>query len=137
MPRVVIDPNVLISARLSPHGTPARLLAAWTDGRFELVISPALLAELSGVLQRPKFSRWLTPSEAHGFVQTLRTGATLVNDPPARPGVTPDPGDDYLVTLARAADADWLISGDAHLTALVDPEPPVLNPAAFLAELGG
>ncbi len=135
MPRVVIDPNVLISARLSPHGTPARLLAAWTDGRFELVISPALLAELSGVLQRPKFSRWLTPEEAHAFVQALRTSVTLIADPPARPGVTPDPGDDYLVALARATGADWLISGDAHLTALVDPEPPVLNPFAFLIEL--
>lgn len=137
MPRVVIDPNVLISARLSPRGTPARLLAAWTDGRFELVISPALLAELSGVLQRPKFRRWLTPDEAHAFVHTLRTGASMIADPPARPGVTPDPGDDYLVTLARAAGADWLISGDAHLTALVDPEPPVLNPATFLAQFDG
>jgi putative PIN family toxin of toxin-antitoxin system len=57
--RVVIDSNVLISARLSPRGAPGRLLAAWLDGRFEMIASPALLAELAGVLERPKFRRWL------------------------------------------------------------------------------
>lgn len=53
MRRVVVDPNVLISARLSPGGTPARLLTAWMEGQFELVVSPALLVELTGVLDRP------------------------------------------------------------------------------------
>jgi uncharacterized protein len=46
--RVVIDSNVLISARLSPRGAPGRLLAAWLAGRFELIVSPALLSELAG-----------------------------------------------------------------------------------------
>lgn len=49
MRRVVIDSNVLISARLSPRGAPGRLLAAWLAGRFELIVSPALLAEMAGV----------------------------------------------------------------------------------------
>lgn len=55
MRRVVIDSNVLISARLSPRGTLSRLLAAWLDGRFELVVSAALLTELIRVLEPPKF----------------------------------------------------------------------------------
>lgn len=41
MRRVVIDSNVLISARLSPRGSPGRLLAAWLDGRFELIAKPS------------------------------------------------------------------------------------------------
>jgi predicted nucleic acid-binding protein len=32
--------------------------------------------------------------------------------------LTPDPGDDYLVNLARAADVDFLVSCDSHLTEL-------------------
>jgi predicted nucleic acid-binding protein len=49
--------------------------------------------------------------------------------------VTPDRGHDYLVALARAARADVLVSGDAHLTGLPDPDPPVLTPRGFLDRL--
>jgi uncharacterized protein len=82
MRRVVLDSNVLISARLSPTGAPGRLLEAWLDGRFELIVSPVLLAELAGVLERPKFRRWLTIEEAHAFVERLRVSATRIADPP-------------------------------------------------------
>ena len=41
---------------------------AWLGGRFELIVSPALLAELTGVFERPKFRRWLTVEEARAFV---------------------------------------------------------------------
>ncbi|MGH2892355.1 MAG: PIN domain-containing protein, partial [Solirubrobacteraceae bacterium] len=44
--RTVVDPNVLVSAAISPAGPPRQIVAAWIDGRFELVISPALLDEL-------------------------------------------------------------------------------------------
>ncbi len=53
------------------------------------------------------------------------------------PGLTADPDDDYLVALARAAGADYLVSGDRHLLELTDPEPPVLTPREFLALLEG
>jgi len=56
----------------------------------------------------------------------------LVDDPSPRPGLTPDPGDDYLVALAQKADAQYIVSGDAHLTQLTDPNPPVLTPHEFL-----
>lgn len=136
MLRVVCDPNVLISARLSPRGAPAQILKEWTEDRLELIVSPLLLAELGGVLERPKFRRWLTVEEARAFVDALRTGAVVVHDPPALPGVTPDHKDDYLVALARAADADRLISGDPHLTDLPAADPPVLTPRAFVDGLG-
>jgi putative PIN family toxin of toxin-antitoxin system len=133
--RVVIDSNVLISARLSPSGAPGRLLAARLAGRFELIVSPALLAELAGVLERPKFRRWLTVEEARAFVRTLRTSATLIDDPPREHHGLRDPDDAYLLTLARSAKADCLVSGDADLTSLSDPQPPVITPADFLASL--
>jgi putative PIN family toxin of toxin-antitoxin system len=133
--RVVIDSNVLISARLSPSGTPGRLLAAWLDGGFELIVSPALLAELAGVLERPKFRRWLTVGEARALVRTLRTSATLIDDPPREHHGLRDPDDAYLLTLARSAKADCLVSGDGDLTSLNNPRPPVITPANFLASL--
>lgn len=136
MQRVVIDSNVLISARLSPQGSPGRLLAAWLDGRFELIVSPALLVELAGVLARPKFRRWLSADEARAFVRTLRAGATLIDDPPAQHHDLRDPDDSYLLTLACSAKADYLVSGDGDLTSLQSLKPPVVAPADFLASLG-
>jgi putative PIN family toxin of toxin-antitoxin system len=134
--RVVIDSNVLISARLSPRGSPGRLLAAWLDGRFELIVSPALLTELAGVLERPKFRRWVTVEEARAFVQMLRISATILNDPPEQQHDLRDPDDSYLVTLARSAKVEYLVSGDGDLTSLQSPQPPVITPADFLADLG-
>jgi len=58
------------------------------------------------VLARGRFRRWLSSEEADAFVASLRVGATVAEDPPPEPGLTPDPDDDYVVALARAADAD-------------------------------
>ncbi len=131
--RVVIDANVLVSAVISSAGPPRAVLTAWIEERFELVASPALLEELRGVLERPKLRRYLSPGAAAGYLAGLGEDALIVADPPPMPGLTADPDDDYLVALARAADADYVVSGDRHLLELADPEPPVLTPREFLA----
>jgi hypothetical protein len=55
--RVVIDPGVLVSAFISSRrAAPALLVDALLDGRFEMVVTPKLIAELTDVLGRAKFS---------------------------------------------------------------------------------
>jgi len=135
MLREVVDPGVLVAALISPRGTPAQLLLRWRDGEFDVVVSSALLDELERVLKRPKFSRYVTPAEAAAYWRMLREAGVMYEDPLPQPGLTPDPGDDYLVALSRAAGAAVLVSGDAHLTELTDPEPPVLTPREFLDRL--
>jgi uncharacterized protein len=130
--RAVLDPNVLVSAAISPAGPPRRIVAAWVDGRFELVMSQALIEELRDVLDRPRFRRWISTTIARRFVDGLADDALLLDDAPAPQGVSPDPDDDYLIALARAAGADYLVSGDRHLLDLTDPDPPVLTPRQFL-----
>ncbi len=49
--------------------------------------------------------------------------------------LSPDRGDDYLIALARTARADVIVSGDSHLTQLLDAEPPVLTPRQFAEQL--
>jgi uncharacterized protein len=56
----------------------------------------------------------------------------LVEDPPADPDVTLDPGDDYLVALARVAGAQCIVLGDAHVWQLAETVPPVLSPGEFI-----
>ena len=130
--RAVLDPNVLVSAAISPAGPPRQILTAWIDERFELIASPALLHELAEVLARPKFQRFITAAVATELIDGLATDAVTVADSPELPGVAPDPDDDYLVALARVAGADYLVSGDRHLLGLTDPDPPVLSPRQFL-----
>jgi putative PIN family toxin of toxin-antitoxin system len=133
--RVVLDPNVLVSAAISAAGPPRLIVTSWVEERIEVVVSPALLDEAREVLARPKFRRWISNALATEFVDGLAQDALIVDDPPALPGVSPDRDDDYLVALARAAGADYLVSGDRHLLDLTDPEPPVLSPRQFLEML--
>lgn len=133
--RAVLDTNVLISAILSPRGTPARLVLAWQAGAFDLVVSPPLLAEIRRALAYPKLVRLVPPADAAAFVDWLGRSAELAVDPPGPPPIhSDDPDDDYLIALA-AAERALLVSGDAHLTSLAD-RVPVRTPVEFLAELG-
>ena len=114
--RVVIDPNVLISAVINPTGAPGRLIEAVRSGRLQLIACPILLNEFAGVLARPKFRRWLTEDEAIRFGIDLAALAEHNPDPEVPyPIATRDPNDDYLVALTLKAEADALISGDADL----------------------
>lgn len=130
------DPNVLVAAAIRPRGVCGRLLEAAIDGRWQLVASPQLISELTVVLDRDKFRRWLSKDEARRFAADVQHLADPVPDPPPpSKRVTVDPKDDYLVALAKVTSAVALVSGDPHLTELTDLKPPVLTPAAFLEQV--
>lgn len=104
--RIVLDPNVLVSAAVA-SGVSAELLDRWlTDRPFELVVCPMLIVELRDVLERPKFRRWITAEEVAVFVDRLAGEAESWDDPAEVPSVTVDPKDDYLVALHRSCQAD-------------------------------
>lgn len=77
------DTNVLVAAAITPRGLCGRLLTAAIDGRWTLVVSPLLVAELEEVLGRDKFRRWLSHADAHRFVANVRVLADVAPDPPA------------------------------------------------------
>lgn len=134
--RAVLDANVIISALLSPTGSPAVILQAWSDGRFELIVSPLLLAELERALAYPELRRRIAEDEAEAVVDWLRRAAALTPDPEVPPPVrSVDPGDDYLLALAASENA-LLVSGDDHLLSL-EGHAPVSSPATFLLLLEG
>ncbi len=74
----------------------------------------------------------ITPSGATAYVSELTRRGELWDDSPDPPGVSPDRDDDYLIALARAAEADAVISGDTDLTGLDLPDLPVLVPRRLL-----
>jgi uncharacterized protein len=135
VPRAVLDPSVLISALLSPAGASAQLLLTLRAGTFELVTSPLLLTELRDVLRRQKFRRYVSESEADAYVEHLRPESIVMNDPePSGRSLSEDPGDEYLIALARSAHVAALVSGDPHLTRLRGTIP-VFTPREFLDSL--
>lgn len=132
--RAVLDPNVIISALLSPVGAPARALLAWLRGEFELVVSPLLLSELERALAYPKLRKRIEPQEARQVVELLSRSTTVAEDPTEPPPVrSRDSADDYLIALASSERA-LLVSGDEHLLELAE-DIPVLSPAGFLVRL--
>jgi putative PIN family toxin of toxin-antitoxin system len=135
VPRAVLDPNVLVSALISPGAPSARLLLELRAGAFELVTSPRLLEELDEVLHREKFRRYATELEVDAYVEMIRAESTIVADPdvPLEPS-SEDPDDDYLIELARATRSAALVSGDSHLLRLRG-RIPVLGPREFLARV--
>jgi putative PIN family toxin of toxin-antitoxin system len=134
--RAILDPNVIISALLAGEGTPAKVLRAWLDGRFDLIVSALLLEELERALAYPKLAGRIKPEETTALVEWLQREAILVDDPAEPPtSRSEDPGDDYLLALAESEKAA-LVSGDRHLLALTS-ELPVLTPREFLVIVGG
>ena len=130
--RAVLDANVLVSALLSPQGSPGLLLPRWIDGDFDLVVSPRLLGEVERTLRSSKFRGRVTPDQRARYGAFLRL-AEHVDDPRVVPARAPDKNDDYLLALAES-DRAMLVSGDKHLLGL-EHEYPVVSPRVFLETL--
>jgi uncharacterized protein len=134
--RAVVDPSVLISAFVgSPDAGPAQLVAAWEDERFVMVVSAKLLAELDGVLSRPKFAHRTGHQRGAAYVAAFAARSEHLPDPDDDGGHVRDANDDYLVALARAATADAIISLDRDLLDAQLVDLAVMDPARFLASL--
>lgn len=129
-PRVVVDAGVFVSAAISDRGAPAQILDLAVEGRLILLVSPQLLAELRDVLGREKLRQYITVEEAESFLEGVAIIAEQVDDPVeyGRLRVCRDPDDDYLVALAEATDATFLVSGDKDLLQLDRPGLDVRSP---------
>ena len=129
---VVVDTNVLISARLIAGGVPARVLERLRDQGAQLLFSPATFTELDTRLRKRKFSRYVSADEIDRFLEALVNVAVL-QEPQIAVTACRDPGDNKFLSLALDGEADCLISGDKDLLVLHPFEDvPVLSPQTFL-----
>jgi putative PIN family toxin of toxin-antitoxin system len=111
--RVVLDTNVFISALLIPTSHPAALISLWREGKFEPITASRQLDELVRVTRYPKIRERLTPALAGRLINELRDLAVIV---PKLPIVeaSPDPYDNYLLSIAVGGAADYLVTGDKN-----------------------
>ncbi|MBI1741600.1 putative toxin-antitoxin system toxin component, PIN family [Candidatus Acetothermia bacterium] len=121
--KIVVDTNVFVSASLVAGSPPARIIDAWQEeGKYQLVVSPAILAELNEVLFYPKIrqiSRWIK-EEVEALLKALERLAIQVPGKLSIKVIEADPDDDKFLIAAIEAKADYIISGDSHLKSLKD-----------------
>lgn len=116
MTRAVVDTNVIVSGVIAPHGAARRILEAWHAGRFTLVTSEAIIAEVARVLRYPRIrDRYdLTEDDVTAVVDSLRTDAEVVAGLYEVRRST-DPADDMFLACALEGYAEYVVSGDRHL----------------------
>ena len=111
--RVILDTNVLLGALISPYGPPDRIYRTWREGRFELVTSREQLDELRRVSRYPKI-RAILPAHRIGTMVNNMHRALVLEELPTLPEMVKvnDPYDAFLLAMALASDADYLVTGD-------------------------
>jgi putative PIN family toxin of toxin-antitoxin system len=149
--RVVFDCNTFLQAMSAPRGPAGRCVQLAIDEKVSLFISPSVMEELREVTGRPKVvaKLKLVTKRVEEFFEAIEIAATLLEGFPEVFAYRRDPDDAHYVNLALAADAKLIVSRDNDLLDLMDsskpeatefqkmcPELRILNPVAFLRELG-
>lgn len=121
MPVVLLDTNIWVSALINPRGFPGRILSAWLDRQFAVVVSLPLLEELADVLTRPRIQTkyHLTNTDVDDLLQLIDERAVHVHIT-GKYQICRDPDDDLVLETAVEGKADYLISRDDDLKRDVD-----------------
>lgn len=139
MLRVVLDTNVFVSSMLVKAGIPAQVLDAWRAGRFELVISPSIVAEIRAVLAYPRIRRKyaIDNDDVEQLADLLEHDALFVSGNADVSNVIPaDTTDEKILACAIDGQADLIVSGDPHLLDLGEyRQIPILSVRQFLTRL--
>ena len=131
--RVVVDTNVLVSG-IFFRGLPGRVLEAWSEGRFELVLTPAIYDEYGRTCDR--LGAQHQGLRYQSILASLAGHGSLVPDSRDTDPITPDPDDDKFIRCAHEH-AAIVVSGDQHLLRKNGWNGVrVLNPRDFLSFLG-
>jgi putative PIN family toxin of toxin-antitoxin system len=134
---IVLDTNVWISGIFFRRGVPARILAAWRDDRFEIVVTPDTLAELETKLRQKTIQFRADPTLADEWLDYIRTYARQVPPAGVAAGVCRDPKDDQFLDAAVSGGAQYIVSGDKDLQALdIYQQVKVLPPREFVELMG-
>jgi len=109
MIRVVLDTNIFVSALLQPLGPPARVFVLSIGGSIQLCISGSVYAEYEEVISRPRLQR--SEEIVAAALHAIREKGFWVRPTEAIRACS-DPDDDIFLECARAAQANYLVTGN-------------------------
>jgi putative PIN family toxin of toxin-antitoxin system len=137
MIRVVLDTNLFVSALLKPGSVPDIIIWLVREEKLLLILSESICEEIQRVLTYPKIRCRLTASDddLRAFMAKIRSVALFTDGVLALPVLDADPDDTKYLVCAVEGRADFIISGDHHLTDLkVYQGIRIVTPADFLAQ---
>ena len=107
--RIVFDTNILVSAVAFPGGPPSDVFGLARASRLQAFVSPAILAELAGVLQgKLRFA----DNQVLALGQLVAQACTLVQPQCRVEDIVSNPKDNRLLELALEVRADYIITGN-------------------------
>jgi len=110
---VILDTNVLLSAVMSPRGVPHLIWSAWKEGEFTLITSSIQIEELRRVLNYPKIRKRIPPSKASSILNNI-CHANVMKSLPDVKAELHDENDIFLLQMALASNANYLVTGDSR-----------------------
>ena len=135
--RVVLDTNILVSALISRSGPTDQLYVAWRNRRYQLVTSIEQLDEFRRVTRYPRVKKLIDPSAAGVVYNQLRIAAIVLDKLPVV-NRSSDAGDNFLLAMAEAGGAEYLVTGDKRdiLSLKTHGTTRIINPTSMLRVLG-
>jgi putative PIN family toxin of toxin-antitoxin system len=112
--RVIFDSNIWISFAIGKRLNELRM--ALSHPKIEVFTCQKLLWEVGAVIQKPKLFKYISHDRLK-MLSGLMQACQCV-DIAEQISISRDPNDDYLLDLAAAADADFLVTGDNDLLVL-------------------
>jgi putative PIN family toxin of toxin-antitoxin system len=119
---VVFDCVVFLQGLIKESGPAVTCLDRFEQGRFQLVVSPEMLAELHEVLSRSSLRQsfsLLTKAKTDRLIESLLLKATLFRNVTLRFELPRDPDDEPYLNLAIEAEARFLVTRDRDLLDLM------------------
>lgn len=108
---MVLDTNVLVSALLVPSGVPGAIYRSWREKQFTLLTSSVQMDELRRTLAKPALAVRIHPHHAGRLINSLSRLAEMIAFLP-RIERSSDPDDNFLLAMAEAGRAEYLVTGD-------------------------
>ncbi len=127
--RAVLDTNVVVSAHLSLRGFPKLVWDLALARKYQLYLSPGILAEYQEVLTRPELD--LTPALIQASLREARSVAKLVR-PKRKITLCSDPDDNLFLKCAAAGRCGTLVTGNKRHFPRTFSKTQIVSPREFV-----
>ncbi|MHB9027452.1 MAG: putative toxin-antitoxin system toxin component, PIN family [Candidatus Latescibacterota bacterium] len=135
----MLDANVLVSAILPPQSASTQIIRLVLDDALNLAVSHDILDEAYRVVRYPKLVKQIkkhdtAPEDVDSIIKRFSTISSVTPGELTLDVTQDDPSDNKILVCAIESEADYIISGDHHLTNLREFQRiTIVNPATFLS----
>ena len=113
---VILDTNIWVSFLFGKQlHTVADL---FSNQNIRVYVSRELIAELACVLARPKIRQHISDQSIEAMWSLMREQGLPIEDYPSEDTMVRDAKDAYLLDMAKAIPADYIVTGDKDLLVL-------------------